>query len=99
MRIEEYHGMDTLTQKPSATAGGATPLNSGSVDHEIETLKSDVAELVAAVANVAKTGFADAQSAAVGKTNELAHSIKHNPMQATLISIGIGFVVGLLITR
>jgi ElaB/YqjD/DUF883 family membrane-anchored ribosome-binding protein len=91
--------MDTMTRKPAVNATGAPPTSPGTVDHEIETLRTDIADLVASVASVAKAGVADAQSAAVEKTNELAHAIKHNPLQATLISVGIGFLVGLLITR
>lgn len=91
--------MDTMTQKPAAGIGNVAPSKPGSIDHEIETLKSDIAGLAASVANVARSGMADVQSAAVEKTDELARSIKNHPLQATLISVGVGFLVGLLVTR
>lgn len=89
--------MDTnmrgLTSQPT---NGATTAD---ISSQIETLKSEFTDLAGKVALATKAQAADLQHAAEDKTQELRHAIRSNPMQATLITAGIGFVFGLLMTR
>lgn len=74
-----------------------------SVAEQIALLKSDLSGLAEEVTGLTKDkiggAVADVQNAAVEKVDDITASIRNQPMQATAIAIGIGFVFGLLLSR
>lgn len=81
-------------------SGAAKPT---AISDQIELLRTDLAGLADTVTGMAKEQFGEtlsgAQTAAADKANELSSAIKSNPMQSAAIAAGLGFVLGLLLTR
>lgn len=74
-----------------------------SVAEQIELLKNDLSGLAQEVTGLTKEkiggAVADVQNVAAEKVDDMTESIRRQPMQATAIAIGIGFVFGLLLSR
>jgi ElaB/YqjD/DUF883 family membrane-anchored ribosome-binding protein len=96
-----------MLDRTSSSAGGVKaasnqPNKSGIAD-QIETLRSDIAGLAQKVTGVTKdqlnSSMANVESAAADKANELKSTIQANPMQSLAISVGVGFVLGLVLSR
>ncbi len=68
-----------------------------------EALKSDIANLADSVKNLATeqmgSAVEGAQDQVKQKLGDMESSIRKNPTQAALIAAGVGFLVGLVITR
>jgi ElaB/YqjD/DUF883 family membrane-anchored ribosome-binding protein len=73
------------------------------VGEDVDALRADIAKLASSVSSLAssKVGSAmgDAQSKAEQTMAQMERSIRRNPTQATMIAVGVGFVVGLLLSR
>ncbi|MEQ1696343.1 MAG: hypothetical protein ABL901_10940 [Hyphomicrobiaceae bacterium] len=73
------------------------------VAEQITLLKNDLSGLAKEVTSLAKEKIdetvGEVQDAAAGKVDDITNAIRHQPMQATIIAAGIGFVFGLLLTR
>lgn len=73
------------------------------VADQITMLKNDLSGLAKEVTGLTKgkldDALSDAQDAAAGKVDDLTVAIRRQPMQATAIAVGIGFVFGLLLAR
>lgn len=91
--------MDTNMRGLSSGQPSRNPPPSGDVADQIDALKSEFAELAGKVASVAKGQVGEFKSMAAEKEHELRHMIARKPMQATFIAAGVGFVMGLLLTR
>lgn len=68
-----------------------------------EALRSDVADLASSVKKLADAelggAVSSAKEAAERNLGQVERSIRDNPTQAALVAAGIGFVVGLILTR
>ena len=100
--------MDKTSAQPNSkqpqdfrtTTGASTP---NAISDQIALLRKDLSGLAGTVTDLAKDHLGetigDALHAALGKAGEVTAAIRANPMQATAIAAGVGFVVGLLLTR
>lgn len=83
--------------------GAKAPNGTNGVAEQISLLKSDLSGLAQEVTNLAKGKVSEAagevQDAAAGKVDDITNAIRQQPMQATAIAVGIGFVFGLLLSR
>lgn len=90
----------TKAHDASAKPGESKP---HALSEQIALLRNDLSGLADTVTGLAKEQFGDtiegAQNAAADKAGELTAAIRSKPMQATAIAAGLGFVVGLLMTR
>jgi ElaB/YqjD/DUF883 family membrane-anchored ribosome-binding protein len=81
-------------------SGAAKPTG---ISDQIELLRTDLAGLAVTVTGMAKEQFGEtlegAQTAAADKAGEMTAAIKTNPMQSIAIAAGVGFVVGLILSR
>ena len=66
---------------------------------QIEALKSDLANLSDTVRKQASRGIDQAQERAAEKVEDLEAQIRKNPIQATAIAAGIGFLIGAILSR
>ena len=70
---------------------------------QITMLKNDLSGLAKEVTGLTKGKIDEAvggvQEVAADKVDDITGSIRRQPMQATAIAVGIGFVFGLLLTR
>lgn len=73
------------------------------VRDEVDVLRSDIASLANSVSKLASeklgTAVGDAQATAEAKLGDLEQAIRRNPTQSAMIAVGIGFLVGLVLTR
>lgn len=73
------------------------------VKENYESLRSDVADLASSVKKLADAEFGGALSSAkeTAEKNlgQIEKSIRQNPTQAAMVAAGIGFLVGLVLTR
>jgi ElaB/YqjD/DUF883 family membrane-anchored ribosome-binding protein len=73
------------------------------VGDNIAALRADIAGLAESVKRLAAeqigTTSEDVQDKAMEKLGEVEAAIRRNPTQAALIAAGIGFVVGLILSR
>jgi ElaB/YqjD/DUF883 family membrane-anchored ribosome-binding protein len=66
---------------------------------QLEALKTDFANLSETVRKQASRGIEDAQEYAADKVEDLEAQIRRNPIQATAIAAGIGFLIGAILSR
>lgn len=75
--------------------------NAGSVT--VDTLKDELSNLAATVQTLASEQFgstaAQVQQTAATKVSDLEAAIRKSPTQAAAIAVGMGFLVGLMLTR
>ena len=92
----------------STTSRGSdqsTPTKSAAndVSENIAALRADIAGLAESVKRLAAeqigTTAEDVQDKAMEKLGDVEAAIRRNPSQAALIAAGIGFVVGLILSR
>jgi ElaB/YqjD/DUF883 family membrane-anchored ribosome-binding protein len=73
------------------------------VGDNVAALRSDIAALADSVKRLAAeqlgSGVEDAQDKAMEKLGDVEAAIRRNPTQAAAIAAGIGFVVGLILSR
>lgn len=73
------------------------------VKDNYESLRADVAELATSVKKLADTelggAISSAKETAEKNIGQIERSIRKNPTQAALVAAGIGFLVGLVLTR
>jgi ElaB/YqjD/DUF883 family membrane-anchored ribosome-binding protein len=73
------------------------------VAEQITMLKNDLSGLAKEVTGLTRDKIDEAvvgvQDAAVDKVGDVTDAIRRQPMQATAIAVGIGFVFGLLLSR
>lgn len=88
--------------RTSDPASGTRPA-SGEVGDNIQALRDDIAGLAASVKNLAAeqlgTSVEDIQGKAMEKVADVEAVIRRKPAQAALIAAGIGFAVGLILSR
>lgn len=69
----------------------------------VDTLKSDIASLASTVQKLAGeqlgTAAEQVQDQAAQKVNDLEAAIRRNPTQAAVVAAGVGFLIGLVLTR
>jgi ElaB/YqjD/DUF883 family membrane-anchored ribosome-binding protein len=84
---------------------GETKATNGykAVADQITLLKNDISGLAKEVTGLTKGKIDDTvaglQDTAATKADDLAAAIRNEPMKATAIAAGIGFIVGLLLAR
>lgn len=83
---------ETLQKKDHAPAGD-------DLREQIETLKSDFAELSESIRSEAKKGLEKAQDEASDKLEDLEAYIRRKPVHATAIAAGIGFLIGAIMSK
>jgi ElaB/YqjD/DUF883 family membrane-anchored ribosome-binding protein len=75
----------------------------GEVQDNVAALRADIANLADSVKRLASeqlgSSVEDAQDKAMEKLGDVEAAIRRNPSQAAMIAAGIGFVVGLILTR
>jgi ElaB/YqjD/DUF883 family membrane-anchored ribosome-binding protein len=85
---------------PRTTVGGS---KTQTISEQIELLKTDLSGLAQTVTGLAKEQIGEkageVQAVAGEKAGELQAAIRSNPMQSAAVAAGIGFVIGLLMTR
>lgn len=73
------------------------------VSDSIAALRADIAALADSVKRLAAeqigTSAEDVQDKAADKLGDIEAAIRRNPTQAALIAAGLGFVVGLILSR
>ena len=73
------------------------------VEDDVDALRSDIANLASSVSKLANETFGgavgNAQATAEAKLGDLESAIRKNPTQSAAIAAGLGFVLGLLLTR
>lgn len=84
------------------TASGSRPA-SAEVGDNIQALRDDIASLAESVKHLAAeqlgSSVEDIQGKAKEKVGDLEAAIRRHPSQAALIAAGIGFAVGLILSR
>ena len=93
----------------SSSSTGRADLNSpsrtpaGDVGDNVAALRADIASLADSVKRLAAeqigTSVEDVQDKAMEKLGDVEAAIRRNPSQAAAIAAGIGFVVGLILSR
>ena len=75
----------------------------GDVQDNVAALRADIANLADSVKRLASeqlgSSVEDAQDKAMEKLGDVEAAIRRNPSQAAMIAAGIGFVVGLILSR
>jgi len=75
----------------------------GDVQDNVAALREDIANLADSVKRLASeqlgSSVEDVQDKAMEKLGDVEAAIRRNPSQAAMIAAGIGFVVGLILTR
>ena len=84
--------------KPSTNGGPARD-----VRDDVDALRSDIASLANSVSKLAGeelgSAVGDAQAVAGETLGDIETVIRRNPTQAAMIAVGVGFLVGLVLTR
>ena len=75
----------------------------GDVTDNVAALREDIASLAQSVKRLAAeqigTSVEDVQDKAMEKVGDLEATIRRNPTQSAMIAAGIGFVLGLILSR
>lgn len=73
------------------------------ISDQIDLLRNDLSGMAEAVTALAREQLGetagDVQHAAANKAGELQAAIRSNPMQSAAVAVGIGFFLGLIMTR
>jgi ElaB/YqjD/DUF883 family membrane-anchored ribosome-binding protein len=93
----------TFTSRTPASEQGASRSAASDVGDNVTALREDIASLADSVKRLAAeqlgSSVEDVQDKAMEKIGDVEASIRRNPTQSALIAAGIGFVVGLILTR
>jgi ElaB/YqjD/DUF883 family membrane-anchored ribosome-binding protein len=89
------------TSRADLNSPSRTP--AGDVGDNVAALRADIASLADSVKRLAAeqigTSVEDVQDKAMEKLGDVEAAIRRNPSQAAAIAAGIGFVVGLILSR
>ncbi|MFA5899765.1 MAG: hypothetical protein WC829_11720 [Hyphomicrobium sp.] len=85
------------------TTGTGPRTASAEVGDNVQALRDDISSLAESVKRLAAEQFGssveDIQDKAKEKVGDVEAAIRRNPSQAALVAAGIGFVVGLILSR
>jgi ElaB/YqjD/DUF883 family membrane-anchored ribosome-binding protein len=91
----------TFTSRSQAPDPSRTA--SDEVGDNVTALREDIATLAASVKRLAAeqigTSVEDVQDKAKEKVDDIEGAIRRNPTQSALIAAGVGFVIGLILSR
>jgi ElaB/YqjD/DUF883 family membrane-anchored ribosome-binding protein len=77
--------------------------NDQNQEANLETLKSELSEIASTIKQMAleqvETRTEDIKQSAVTTANDVEAYIRKNPTQAAIAAAGVGFLVGLILTR
>jgi ElaB/YqjD/DUF883 family membrane-anchored ribosome-binding protein len=92
----------STTSRPDLNSPGRTGA-AADVGDNVAALRADIAALADSVKRLASeqlgSNVEDVQDKAMEKLGDVEAAIRRNPSQAALIAAGIGFVVGLILSR
>ena len=75
----------------------------GDVQDNVAALREDIANLADSVKRLASeqlgSSVEDVQDKAMEKLGDVEAAIRRNPSQAAMIAAGVGFIVGLILSR
>ena len=95
--------MPATSQDPQASKSSAYGGPAKDVKDDVDALRSDLASLASSVSKLAteKVGDAagEAQTLAKEKFGDIESAIRANPTQSALIAVGMGFLIGLVLSR
>ena len=95
--------MAATSQDPQANRSTSYGGPAKEVKDDVDALRSDIASLATSVSKLAseKVGGAagEAQAMAKEKLGDIESAIRQNPTQSALIAVGVGFLIGLVLTR
>ena len=87
---------------PNTDYSGSPQSRSSAAD-SYDAIKGDIAQLTESVKKLATeqmgSAVGDAQDQVKQKLGDIEQSIRKNPTQAAMVAAGIGFLVGLVMTR
>lgn len=90
--------IDPFAPRASASADPAKDLRD-----DLDALRGDIANLASSVSKLATdtmgAAAGNAQAMAKEKLSDFESAVRQNPTQSALIAVGVGFLVGLLLTR
>ena len=81
---------------PSSSRSDQTRTSASEVGENVAALRTDIANLAESVKRLATEQVQDKAKETLG---DVEAAIRRNPSQAAMIAAGIGFVVGLILTR
>ena len=81
---------------PPSSRSDPNPKSASEVGENVAALRTDIANLAESVKRLATE---QVQDKATEKLADVEAAIRRNPSQAAMIAAGIGFVVGLILTR
>ena len=97
--------MPSFSSSPTSRADLNSPNRTAATDvgDNVAALRADIADLADSVKRLAAeqigTSVEDVQDKAMEKLGDVEAAIRRNPSQAAMIAAGIGFVVGLILSR
>jgi ElaB/YqjD/DUF883 family membrane-anchored ribosome-binding protein len=83
---------DQKPHNPSTTVSDEVRLLQTSLSELASKMKEMTSDKLGAITN-------DVTQSAKDTTDKIEHIVRRNPTQATLVAAGVGFVVGMLLTR
>ena len=93
----------TARGSDQGTPGAARSTAASDVGDNVEALRQDIANLAESVKRLAAeqigSSVGDVQDKAKETIGDIEASIRRNPSQAALIAAGVGFVLGLILSR
>jgi ElaB/YqjD/DUF883 family membrane-anchored ribosome-binding protein len=94
-------GFSSTTSRADLNSPNRTA--AGDVGDNVAALRADIADLADSVKRLAAeqigSSVEDVQDKAMEKLGDVEAAIRRNPSQAAMIAAGIGFVVGLVLSR
>lgn len=94
-------GFSSTTSRADLNSPNRT--TAGDVGDNVAALRADIADLADSVKRLAAeqigSSAEDVQDKAMEKLGDVEAAIRRNPSQAAMIAAGIGFVVGLILSR
>ncbi|NJM35571.1 MAG: DUF883 family protein [Rhodomicrobium sp.] len=91
--------MNEPTYLNTDAAKNSSSQNQEDLKVQIEKLKSDIADLTDTVKREARDKLKDAEAVATEKFEDLEAQIRRKPITAAMISAGIGFLLGAILSR
>ena len=79
------------------------PKSNEGISDQVKALTGDLSDLATRVKDLTQSKLANAasdiQGAATATTDQYEAIVRRNPTQAALVAAGVGFLIGLLVTR
>jgi len=95
----QFSSTNRTSDNPSTTTRSAA----ADVGDSVQSLREDIAGLAESVKRLASeqlgSSVEDIQDKAKEKVSDIEAAIRRSPSQAALIAAGVGFVVGLILSR